>query len=116
MNSKDAAVDASVQDALRCIEDKLYETGMLVTATGDSECDVTIAFDDVHIRKEKVFALVVRVATRRPARTSRPSWQAVRQYVLEKYSMLQAGLPEDVREPLLDCVGPIVFVNGAMVL
>ncbi|OOG56185.1 hypothetical protein [Rhodanobacter sp. C03] len=116
MNSKEAAANASVREALRCIEDKLYETGMLVTATGDSECEVTIAFDDVDIGDAKVFALMVRVATRSRARTSRSCFQTVRQYVLERYSMLQVGLPEDVREPLLDCVGPIVFVNGAMVL
>jgi hypothetical protein len=114
MNPKEAAADESVREALLRIEDKLYESGVLVTATGDSEADVTLAFEGVAVDKAEVFALVVRVVTDRAARTSRQRWQAFREHVVERYAMLQADFPEDVREALLDCRGPLVFVNGTM--
>lgn len=114
MDAKAAAANESVRDALLRIEDKLYESGVLVTATDDSEAEVTLAFEEVALGKSKVFAMVVRVATGRTARTSRSRWQTLRGYVLERYGMLQADFPEDVREALLDCSGPLVFVNGAM--
>jgi len=114
MDAKAAAADESVRDALLRIEDKLYESGVLVTATGDSEAEVTLAFEEVAVGKRKVFAMVVRVVAGRTARTPRSRWQALRGYVLERYAMLQADFPEDVREALLDCPGPLVFVNGAM--
>jgi hypothetical protein len=109
-----AAADESVRDALLGIEDKLYESGALVTATGDSEAEVTLAFEEVPVGKDKVFAMVVRVIARPTSRTSRSRWQTLREYVLERYAMLQADFPEDVREALLDCAGPFVFVNGSM--
>jgi hypothetical protein len=114
MDAKAAAANGSVREALLRIEDKLYESGVLVTATGDSEAEVTLAFEEVAVGKRKVFAMVVRVVTGRTARTSRSRWQMLREYVLERYAMLQADFPEDVREALLDCPGPLVFVNGAM--
>ena len=114
MDAKAAAADESVRDALLRIEDKLYESGVLVTATGDSEAEVTLAFEEVAVGKRKVFAMVVRVVTGRTARTPRSRWQTLWEYVLERYAMLQADFPEDVREALLDCAGPLVFVNGVM--
>ena len=45
MDFNEAAADASLQDVLCCIEDKLYETGALVTATGDPESDVSVLFE-----------------------------------------------------------------------
>lgn len=114
MDAKAAAANGSVREALLRIEDKLYESGVLVTATGDSEAEVTLAFEEVAVGEGTVFAMVVRIVTGRTARTSRSGWQKLREYVLERYAMLQADFPEDVREALLDCPGPLVCVNGAM--
>jgi hypothetical protein len=58
--------------------------------------------------------MVVRIVTGRTVLTSRSGWQKLREYVLERYVVLQADFPEDVREALLDCPGPLVCVNGAM--
>lgn len=114
MDVKAAVANGSVCEALLRIEDRLYESGVLVTATGDSEAEVTLAFEEVTLGKSKVFAMAVRVVTGRTARTPRSRWQTLREYVLERYAMLQADFPEEVREALLDCRGPLVFVNGAM--
>jgi len=115
MDAKEAAAHASVQAALLRIEDSLYASGALVTATGDSEAEVTLAFEDVLVGKDNIFALVVRVASKRAARLSRSRRQMLSDDVLRSYAMLQAELPEDVLEALLDCAGPVVLLNGARV-
>lgn len=114
MDARTAATNEQVREALLRVEDKLYESGALVTATGDSESQVTVAFEDVAIGEAEVFAMVVRVMTNTRARISRSRWHALRGYVLERYAMLQADFPPDVREALLDCPGPLVLVNGAV--
>lgn len=115
MDRMRAAADASVVEMLRAIEDKLYETGLLVTATGDPESDVTLAFEEVEVSGCTVFALTVQVGAPPDSDLARPGWSALRQYVAEKFSMLQSGLPEDVRELLLDGRGPLVVLNGVLV-
>jgi hypothetical protein len=49
MDAKAAAANGSVRGALLRIEDKLYESGVLVTAMGDSEAEVTLAFEEVAV-------------------------------------------------------------------
>jgi hypothetical protein len=114
MDPRAAATNEQVREALLRIEDKLYESGVLVTATGDSESEVTIAFEDAAVGEVEVLAMVVRVRVNTQARISRSRWHAVRDYVLERYVMLQADFSSDVREALLDCPGPLVLVNGAV--
>jgi hypothetical protein len=112
MNFGAAAFDESVVDVLRCIEDKLYETGMLVTATNDPESEVTIAFKKIVVGGEEICALVVSVNANLSSGLGRLDWASICRYVIEKYSTLQDDLPEEVREPLLDSLGPVVFLNG----
>jgi hypothetical protein len=113
MDFKEAAANEAVVDILRCIEDKLYETGLLVTATDDSESDVTIAFEKIVVGGEEIQALVVSINANVPSTPRRfLGWEPIRHYVMEKYSALQDELLEDVREPLLDSLGPVVFLNG----
>jgi hypothetical protein len=112
MNYREAAIDESAIGVLRSIEDKLYETGMLVTATNDPESEVTIAFKEIVIGGEEIHALVISVGANVPSTSGRLDWEAIRHYVIEKYSTLQDELPEGVREALLDSLGPVVFLNG----
>lgn len=112
MDILSAASHEQVVDMLHAIEDKLYETGVLVSATGDSEADATIAFREVRIQGKVVVALVVDVATGLPVRPTRSHWTPFRNYVLEKYATLQQALPTAIREGLLDCPGPLLRVNG----
>jgi len=114
MDAEAAAADASVRAVLLRVEEKLYESGALVTATGDSEAEVTLAFENVLVGKEQIFAMVVRVASGRAARIRRSRLQALSGDALRCYAMLQTGLPEEVRGALLDCAGPVVLLNGEM--
>lgn len=110
-----AASDEQVIDLLRAIEDKVYETGLLVSATGNPEADVTIAFRQVIISEKTIVALVVQVTTDQPFESAGSQWAPLRHFVVEKYASLQYALPEPIRERLLDCPGPLVFVNGARI-
>ncbi|HET6804986.1 MAG TPA: hypothetical protein VFH59_06015 [Frateuria sp.] len=110
-----AAASEAVTDVLRAIEDKLYESGLLVSATDDPEAEVTIAFRNVAVGGETVVALVIWVATGKPLDPAGPDWEPLRHYVLGKFASLQGALPGGLRERLLDCPGPLVFVNGASV-
>jgi hypothetical protein len=112
MNFEVAAIDGSVVDVLRSIEDKLYETGMLISATNDPASEVTIAFQEIVVGEEEIHALVISVAANVPSTSCHLDWEAIRHYVIEKYSTLQDELPEGVREALLDSLGPVVFLNG----
>lgn len=112
MDFKEAAANEAVVDVLRCIEDKLYETGMLVTVTDDPESQVTIAFKVIVVRGEESPALVISVNANVSTSSCRLDWEGVRGYVINKFSTLQDELTEDVRELLLDCRGPVVFLNG----
>jgi hypothetical protein len=97
------------------IEDKLYETGLLVAVTGNPGADVTIAFVQMIMGKKEVVALVAEVSTDQPFDTSSSHWDPLRHYVVEKYVSLQKALPEPLRERLLDCPGPLVVVNGSRI-
>jgi hypothetical protein len=110
-----AASDEQVIDLLRAIEDKVYETGLLVSATGNPEADVTIAFRQVIISGKTIVALVVQVTTDQPFESAGSRWDPLRHFVVEKYASLQCALPTRIRECLLDCPGPLVFVNGTRV-
>lgn len=112
MDFREAVADESVVDILRSIEDKLYETGMLVTATNDPASEVTIAFKEIVVGGEEIHALVISVDANVPSTSEHLDWEAIRHYVIEKYSALQDELPECVREALLDSLGPVVFLNG----
>lgn len=110
-----AASDEQVVDLLLAIEDKLYETGLLVSVAGNPEADVTIAFRQVIVSGKTVVALVAEVATDQPYNSASSHWDPLRHFIVEKYASLQRALPGPVRERLLDCPGPLVLVNGTRI-
>lgn len=114
MNFSEAAADASVIDALRCIEDKLYERGDLITATGDSECQVTIAFMTITFRGEEVAALVIALTGHVEAGGS-ADWEALSDGVGGELLQARSSLRPDVLAALDDSCGQFVTLNGAVV-
>lgn len=115
MHIKDAATQDIVMDVLESIENKLYETGLLASATGDPESDVSLRFTSTLLRDEKTQALEIAVTSVAPGVRHRLCSAELRNYVLTKYADLQADLPGDVREALLDGIGPVVTLNGTVV-
>lgn len=114
MNFSEAAADESALDVLQCIEDKLFETGALVSATGDPESDVGLRFERMLIGGEELPVLLIAITSEVPGVEKRLSCDELRNYVLATYADMQGGLPSGVREALLDCRGPIVTINGVM--
>lgn len=112
MNFSEAAADESALDVLRCIEDKLFTTGALVSATGDSESDVSLRFKTMRISGEELPVLLIAITSEVRGVEKRLSCDELRNYVLARYADMQGGLPSGVREALLDCRGPIVTING----
>ncbi|MET4570238.1 hypothetical protein [Rhodanobacter soli] len=112
MNFSEAAADESALEVLRCIEDKLFETGALVSATGDSESDVSLRFETMFVGGEELPVLVIAVTSAVRGVENRLSCDELRNDVLARYANLLSDLPDDVREVLLDCRGPVVTVNG----
>lgn len=114
MNFSEAAADASVIDALRSIEDKLYEHGDLVTATGDSECQVTIAFMAMTFRGEEVHALVIALTAHVEA-CGTADWEGLSDCVGGELEQARSSLRPDVLVALDDSCGQFVMLNGVVV-
>ena len=112
MNFKEAPAGESALDVLRCIEDKLFETGALVSATGDSESDVNLRFETMLVGGEELPVLVIAVTSAVRGVEKMLSCDELSNDVLVMYANLLSDLPNDVREVLLDCRGPVVTVNG----
>ncbi len=112
MNFSEAAADESALDVLRCIEDKLFETGALVAATGDPESEVSLRFETMRVGDEELPVLVIAVTSAVRGVGKRLSCDELRNDVLARYADLMSELPDDVREVLLDCRGPVVTLNG----
>jgi len=106
------SVDNEVDDILRGIEDKLYETGLLVTATGDPESDVTLRFAEHVIDGEEVQALEISICSESPDIHTRFSSDELSSYVLGKLSDFQADISNDSGESPLLMVTPVVLLNG----
>jgi len=114
MDFNEAAADASLQDVLCCIEDKLYETGALVTATGDPESDVSVLFETMVVDGNERPVLVIAITFAARGVERRLSCDELKNYVLAMYAGLQDKLAVDVREVLIDSVGPVVTINGVV--
>lgn len=115
MEFSSAIGDASVLDVLRSIEDKLYERGVLVTVTGDSESDVTISFKVIAARSEQVPALVVAVTAVETQRLDEADWEGLSDYVNDEYLRLRAQLRGEVLDALDESCGQYVTLNGKVV-
>lgn len=115
MEFSSAIGDASVLDVLRSIEDKLYERGVLVTVTGDSESDVTISFKVIAVRSEQVPALVVAVTAVETQRLDEADWEVLSDYVNDEYLRLRAQLRGEVLDALEESCSQYVTLNGKVV-
>ena len=115
MEFNSAASDRSVIDVLQSIENKLYESGFLVTVTGDSESDVTIDFEVVTVRSEQVPALVIAVAAAEGRGLDEADWEGLSDWVNDEYLRLRAQLRGEVLEALEKSCGQYVTLNGRVV-
>ena len=118
MDFEQAAADEALRGMLLAIEDKLAETGALVTATGDPESEVSLRLLRLlrlRLRGRRVPALVVDVRSRARGAARRFEGGELHAYVTGKIARMMDDLPATVRETLLDAVGPVLRLNGRRV-
>lgn len=111
MDFREAAQHEDVVDLLQRIEDKILERGLLVSATGDSEIDITISFNSIPVGGSIAPCLIIDITTTRNVDEASASYCRLRDYVLEKYGELSDSLPQDAFDALDGSFGPILRVN-----
>jgi hypothetical protein len=115
MDFNSAANDISTLDVLRSIEDKLYERGLLVMITGDSEGEVTINFTTITLSEEEIPALLISVVAAESDVTDKADWEGLSDYVNDEYLGLRPLLRRDVLAALDESCGQYVTFNGRFV-
>lgn len=111
MDFREAAKHEDVVDLLQQIEDKILERGLLVSATRDSESDITLSFDAIPVGGSIAPCLIIDITTSRDVNEAGAPYRRLRDYVLEKYGELSASLPRGVVDALDGSCGPILRVN-----
>lgn len=111
-----AAAHEGVVDGLRSIEDKIFETGQLVTATGDAESDVTLRFLIADIGNGPAPYLIIDVTTGAAVDEESDAWVELSDYVYSKYLDLSGSLPRRTSSVLGETAGQLTRVNGRAIL
>lgn len=105
--------NSKVKVDLQAIEDKLRERGFLVKATGDSEADVTISYEEWGEGDEHGPYVVIGITSSSPKKKlNADRFEDISDYVNEKISDVAEQWPEDVGNALSDIFGQVVLLNG----
>jgi len=110
----DAGSHDSVLQGLYAIEDKLMETGMLTTLTGDNEADVSIRYEVTAPPDDSTEGcyLVVRITAEGDAtKIDGDLAEQMRDYISEKLDDLLTSLDEKVSNELYSSWGELILVN-----
>jgi hypothetical protein len=116
MEFAEAAAHEQVVDGLRGIEDKILETGQLVTATGDAESDLTLCFLVADIGNGPTPYLVIDITTGAAIDDESDAWVGLSDYVYSKFLDLSGSLPRRTISVLREAVGQLTRVNGKPIL
>ncbi|HEU4670075.1 MAG TPA: hypothetical protein VFR91_05185 [Dyella sp.] len=109
------AADGALCEMLRAIEDKLGETGALVTATGDPESEVTLRLARLRLHGRRRPALLIDVRSRAPGVRQGFDGAEIHAFVTAKIAQGLEDLTAGVRATLLEAVGPVLRLNGRRV-
>lgn len=112
MNFAEVAASEDVIDGLRGIEDKIFETGQLVSTMGGTESDLILAFLVSDIGNGEVPYLVMEVTTAATFDEESDAWVDLNDYVYAKYVDLSADLPQNIASALKEAAGQLTRVNG----
>ena len=115
MKFKDAAKNDDVVEALESIENKLYERGFLVSATGDNQCNVYIQFKTFSFNDKEGQYLVIAIDSEEPSKEDYDKFREILNYVVDKFSDFEDSLPKAVLKALEERNGELVTLNGNVV-
>lgn len=102
---------------LHVLEDKIREIGMLVSATGDSQAEISISYE-LWGNDESEYGpyLVINISTEEERDEVDPDdFEEISDYVNEKIELLQQNWSKEQQEILGDIFGQIVLLNGRKV-
>jgi ribosomal protein L40E len=102
----------SVREDIQSIEDKLYERGILVSATGDQEADVSISFGEWGEVGQRGFYWIIAITSNVSDKSGDGKWEELFEYVNEKLSDFEDEWPESVTSLVEDSFGTVVLLNG----
>lgn len=106
----------TVRDGLEDIEDKLRERGFLVKATGDTEAEVTIKYDEWGEEGDRGPYLIISISSAAPKKKLREDhFEAISDYVNDKISEISEEWSEEISEALSDIFGQVVLLNEKQV-
>ncbi len=105
-----------VKNDLEDIEDKLRERGFLVKATGDTEADVTIKYDEWGDEGDRGPYLIIAISSPAPKKKLKEDhFEQISDYVSDKVSEISEGWAQETSEVLSDIYGQIVLLNKKQV-
>lgn len=105
----------SVREDIQSIEDKLYERGFLVSATGDQEADVSISFGEWGEGGERGFYWIIAITSDVSDEGDDEKWEELSDYVNDKLSDFADEWPGSVTSFMEDSFGTIILLNGNQV-
>jgi hypothetical protein len=109
MKIPEAAGKEEVSSALRSIEDKLDERGMLVSATGCGDPFVEISYEKWKSNE----TLVIKITCDEGSpNEEEDSYEGISDYVNEKVAELREEWPAEIRETLEEVYDQMVLLNG----
>jgi hypothetical protein len=113
-----AASNENILEGLYAIEDKLMETGMLTTLTGDNEADISIRYEVITPPNDPEDGpyLVVRITAEGEASgISEQYLEETRDYISDKLVELLNTVDESISNELYSQWGEIILVNDQRV-
>jgi hypothetical protein len=115
MSFADAAEGEDVIDGLRGIEDEILETGHFVSATGDTESDLVVAFLVTDIGNGEAPYLVIDVTNAATFDEASGAWVDLSDCIDAKYLDLSGDLPKNAASVLKEAGGQQTRVNGKVI-
>lgn len=105
----------AVRDEIDSIEDKLYERGMLVAATGDPDPEVRITFEEWGAGGERGCYWVISITAEEPDEIDEDEFEDISDYVGLKIDEMSQHWSDEVSDAFSDCFGYVVLLNGSQV-
>lgn len=115
VNQADAANPLSeVREDIQAIEDKLYERGMLVSATGDHDAQVSISFEEWGEDGDRGLYWVISITSENSNDGDEDEGERISDYVSEKIDEISENWPSSSKALIEDSSGAVVLLNGSI--
>jgi len=105
---------SEVREDIQAIEDKLYERGMLVSATGDHDAQVSISFEEWGEDGDRGLYWVISITSENSNDGDEDEGERISDYVSEKIDEISENWPSSSKALIEDSSGAVVLLNGSI--